>query len=50
MAPFQNDACAKIQRSFVLLKNEMRMGLKMLCFAYMSNIPLINHSKGIASL
>lgn len=44
MAPFQHDAYAKIQRSFIFLKNEMRMGFKMLCFAYMSNIPLINHS------
>lgn len=50
MAPFQKDARAKIQRSFIFLKNEMRMGLKTLCFVYMSNIPLINQSKRIASL
>lgn len=44
MAPFQHDLYAKKQRSFIFLKNEMRMGLKMLYFAYMSNIPLTNHS------
>lgn len=49
MAPFQHDAYAKIERSFIFLKNEMRMGLKMLRFACMSNIPLINCSKYIAS-
>lgn len=50
MAPFQHGAYAKIQRSFIFLKNEMRMELKMLCFAYTSNIPLINRSNYIASL
>lgn len=50
MAPFQRDAYAKIQGSFIFLKKLNEDGIKNVMFCLYEQYSSINHSKHIASL